>query len=35
MIRTALEFGYGEPDLISSEGTGIIYPLFVWKRIAK
>lgn len=35
MIRTALEFGYGEPDMISAEGTGVIYPLFVWKRIAK
>lgn len=35
MIRTALEFGYGEPDIISAEGTGVIYPLFVWKRLKK
>lgn len=35
MIRMALEFGYGEPDMISAEGTGVIFPLFVWKKLKK
>lgn len=34
-LRKGLEFGYGRPEILSSSGSGLLYPLIRFKRIAK
>lgn len=34
-LRKSLEFGYGKPEMLSAEGTGLYYPLIRFTRLKK
>ena len=34
-LRKSLEFGYGNPEILSAEGTGLYYPLIRFTRLKK